>query len=684
MAGAGPTAPLELYAIFSQASTAHSVSRYITEAVPTSKSPLAIQHATDCPPTPKPSWHNDRVRSWMNTFSYRFRSLLSLVVRRTMSTSFGASNGALQNGSATNTHTITALGRWSILNKQLPPVDAIKTIHVYDFDNTLFKTPLPNPKLWNGQTLGSLASPEVFINGGWWHDSRILAATGDGVEREEQRAWDGWWNEKVVELVKLSMEQKDALAVMLTGRSERGFSDLLKRIVASKGLDFDMIGLKPAVGPGNERFSSTMHFKQIFLESLMETYKHAAEIRVYEDRVKHVSGFRNFFSDYNKRQESYGGQKTRGPITAEVIQVAEISTFLDPVVEVAEIQHLINSHNALLRQQPPRRGGRPQGPLVIKKTVFFTSYMIGKEDTKKLLKLSNFPTGNEIKVHGNNIMICPRPCPHTILEKVGGMGAKMKWKVTGTGCFENSIWAAAVEPVPMSATYHTDNPSPLVVLAIRKGARPMDAGKIQNWQPVSPDKAYILDTVVGEKVLLRIEPEDPNENAYESLFANKTSKRKHTGDDHDGQHRPRDSSGGFANSRGDRSFHGGRGGPQHQGRSGSHRGNANHTSNRGYRTGPRGGHKNSGRGGRGGGHNYRSLDDVGSRNQQSYNGPDLGVSYDDNFPSLPTGPSGFQASHPHASTGPYNSFSSSNTQQGTSGRSAGTHGNGPVDIQNLY
>lgn len=587
----------------------------------------------------------------MSSIVNRLRSPFISLARRTMSGHAGASHGAAD-GPLTNTHTVTALGRWSIVNKQLPPVESIKTIHVYDFDNTLFKTPLPNPKLWNGQTLGSLASPEIFINGGWWHDSRILAATGDGVEREEPRAWEGWWNEKVVELVKLSLQQKDALAVMLTGRAERGFSDLMKRIAASKGLDFDMVGLKPAVGPRNERFSSTMNFKQIFLESLMETYKHAEEIRVYEDRVKHVSGFRNFFTEYNKRQEGYGGKKTRGPITAEVIQVAEISTFLDPVVEVAEIQHLINNHNTLIRQKPAQKGARNQGPLIIKKTVFFTSYMVGKEDTKKLLKLSNFPNSNDLKIHGNNIMICPRPCPASILDKVGGMGATMKWKVTGTGCYDNSIWAVSVEPVPPTAKFHTDNPSPLIVLAIRKGARPMDAGKIQNWQPVPPEKAYILETTVGEKVLLRIEPEDPSENAYESLFANKSSKRKHTGDE-EGHQRPRDS-GNFANSRGDRGggFHGGRGG-----RGGFNRGGNNNQS-RGYRTGARGGHKNGGRG-KGGGHNYRSLDDVGKRDASF-------ASYDDSFPSLPSN----QAPPPS-----FNQYQANRP---------GGNNVGGVDMQNLY
>ncbi|KAI0123705.1 hypothetical protein BJ170DRAFT_640105 [Xylariales sp. AK1849] len=606
-----------------------------------------------------------------------------------------ASNGA-RNGPITGTHTVTALGRWSILNKQLPAVDTIKSIHVYDFDNTLFKTPLPNPKLWNGQTLGSLGSPDIFLNGGWWHDSRILAATGDGVEREEPRGWEGWWNEKIIELVHLSMKQKDALAVMLTGRSERGFSDLLKRIVASKGLEFDMIGLKPAVGPNNERFSSTMNFKQIFLESLMETYKHAEEIRIYEDRVRHVTGFRNFMTEYNRRQEGYGGQKTRGPITAEVIQVADISTNLDPVVEVAEIQHLINSHNALLSQEGgPRPGGRGRERLIIKKTVFFTSYMIAKADTRKLLKLAHFPSGSDLKIHGNNIMICPRPCPQSILEKVGGMGAKMKWKVTGTACFENSIWAASVSPIPPTATYHTDNPSPLVVLALRKGARPMDAGKIHNWQPVPPDKAYVFEATVGEKVLLRIENEDPSENEYESLFANKASKRKHNGEE-EGHHLPRardnphTRDNPHANSRGDRNFHsgsyGGRGGGNSDRGRGGFRGSG--TPNRGYRTGPRGGgqHKGGGRGGRGGGHNYKSLDDLGSRDSQGGFGGSHGtaVSYDDSFPPIGSQPQPHQQQPP----APYNPSQQPGYQSqggaGPSRPSGGGYGSGGPDLQNFY
>ncbi|KAI0404107.1 hypothetical protein F4802DRAFT_598513 [Xylaria palmicola] len=525
---------------------------------------------------------------------------------------FGHGASAATNG----LHTVTALSRWSILSSQLPAADKISTIHVYDFDNTLFQTPLPNPRLWNSMTLGRLGSPDIFVNGGWWHDSRILAATGDGVEREEPRAWNGWWNEKIVELVRLSMKQKDALCVLLTGRSERGFSDLIKRIVTSKGLEFDLIGLKPEAGPSSERFQSTMQFKQAFLKAVMETYRHAQEIRIYEDRPKHVTGFREFLDAYNEKQ-GHRGQSTRGPITGEVIQVADIATNLDPVVEVAEVQHLINNHNALVSKRAKR--GRSER-LAIRKSVFFTSYAIKPEDTKRLIALvAPHMPDSDVKYQANAIIITPRSCPPHILSKIGGLHAKMQWGVAGIGSWDNSLWAVSLQPVPTSAPYHTDSGTPSVVIATRRAARPADVNKIQHWQPVPPEKAFAFEAEVTEKVTLRIETEESRDDESDS-FGSQRGKRKFNKTDGGDDRQQRSASGGYGhnNSRGyhTSNYQGGRGGPRGGFRGGS--------SNRGYRGGaPRG--RGGGRGGRGG---YRSLDDLGTREGQS------GVSYDDNFPSL--------------------------------------------------
>lgn len=47
-------------------------------------------------------------------------------------------------------------------------------------------------------TVGFLQNEDCFLNGGWWHDHRILEATGEGADKEELRAWEGWWNEHIV------------------------------------------------------------------------------------------------------------------------------------------------------------------------------------------------------------------------------------------------------------------------------------------------------------------------------------------------------------------------------------------------------------------------------------------------------------------------------------------------------
>ncbi|KAF3033794.1 hypothetical protein E8E12_000690 [Didymella heteroderae] len=506
-------------------------------------------------------------------------------------------------------HTVTALKRWSCDDKDLPAVSEIKAIHVYDFDNTLFASPLPNKQLWNSATIGQLGSPDMFMSGGWWHDASILGATGEGADKEEKRGWAGWWNEHIVTLVEQSMQQKDALNVLLTGRGESNFGDLIKRIVKSRQLDFDMVCLKPAIGPAGQKFRNTMEFKQELLKDIVYTYKDAEELRIYEDRVKHTKGFRDFFFQFNKDLMAGQLKGNRKPIAAEVIQVAENATQLDPVAEIAEIQKLMNAHNTQIKN-----GSAPPGtvPYQIKKTVFYTGYMIPANMTEKLTSLVKLPQStpdNDVRFLANSILITPKPCPKSILDKVGGIGAKVRWKVTGTSCFENKLWAARVEPVPKTAKYYSENPTPTVVLAIRKNGRPADAARITNWQPVAEDQAFEFDSVVGEKQMLRIEEETANESEWESYFPNKSYRKRSAEPNHHGDHRN-------TRGKGDNGHSGYRGGNQNRGRGGHRNNQYNNRGNRGGYRGDRGGGRGRGRGG-GGQSQYRSLDDVGGNYGQS-------------------------------------------------------------------
>lgn len=74
------------------------------------------------------------------------------------------------------------------------------------------------------------------------------------------------------------------LTVLLTGRAENKFSEIMKRIVKSKNLVFDMCCLRPSVGPNNQSFASTLTFKQAVLNDVVQGYSNAEAVRVYEDR----------------------------------------------------------------------------------------------------------------------------------------------------------------------------------------------------------------------------------------------------------------------------------------------------------------------------------------------------------------------------------------------------------------
>lgn len=318
----------------------------------------------------------------------------------------------------------------------------------------------------------------------------------------------------------------------------------------------------------------------------------------------------------------------RKSLNAEVIQVTEGCTYLNPVIETAEVQRMINSHNLIRRNPSLEKVKSRNTRLRIKRTVYYTGYLVSQQDSQRIIdeilspmfQQQGLAESTELKYMANSILITPRPATASILSKVGGMGKKMSWQVTGLGVFENKVWAAQVVPIPSTEPVHTENPSPLIVLACRRGSRPADAGKIHNWQPIPAGMAMKIDTVVGEKVVLRVEEDNPYEGEWDSQFANRSHKRRHQQERDEDILYPHGShgSGGYeamnqAQSQGYHPYHR-PGGDRHSNdeasRRGSHRGRGRGTGRgRGSARGGRG----RGRGGREAGSNpyYKSLDDQG-------------------------------------------------------------------------
>lgn len=255
-----------------------------------------------------------------------------------------------------------------------------------------------------------------------------------------------------------------------------------------------------------------------------------------------VKGFRDYLEVFNRALLTSKEPNCRKPITADVIHVGEEATRLNPVAETAEIQRMVDSHNLALRTNGANITKSPYGRLKIKKVIFYTGYMLSNEVSARLIQNiavplipPNLADAGDIKFMANSILITPRSTPRHILAKVGGMGKTVRWRVTGVGVFENKLWAARVTPVPESERIHTDNPEPVIVLALRKGARPVDAGRIRHWEPVSNDNgAFVFDATVGEKITLRVEEEHlDGERGFSHSFKGNSNKRRFPADSRD-------------------------------------------------------------------------------------------------------------------------------------------------------
>ena len=361
-------------------------------------------------------------------------------------------------------------------------------------------------------------------------------ATGEGIEKEEPKAWEGHWNETVAELVRCSMATTDALTILLTGRNETHYADVVNRICNAKKLDFDLIVLKPEVGANGEQYPTTMAFKQAFLHDLVFTYKTADDIKIYEDRPKHVKGFREYFEKLNKSFLSHPVDQPappRKPINCEVIHVCELKAALDPKAEVEVIQRAIDRHNQTIATGGPNPHKAVGKQLRIVENYLYFAYLINETDSARLISLTNvlphLIDSGEVRYMASSILIAPYKPRKDLLQKVGGRGKKVMWQVNGIAKLEDRIWAARVVPVDETVQVHTQDQTPVVVLAVRKGSRPIDAGRIQNWQPVSPDKAFMFQTTVGDKVMLRVDEVDDQMDGFHQ-GGSKKNRRKFDGD----------------------------------------------------------------------------------------------------------------------------------------------------------
>ncbi|KAJ9443244.1 hypothetical protein DIPPA_51862 [Diplonema papillatum] len=154
----------------------------------------------------------------------------------------------------------------------------LKTLHVFDFDGTLFRSPVPNPELYTTQEIGTLKG-----NGGWFHLPATLNPPVVPVEPGEE-----FWIPSARQAAEKALSDLDSDAILLTGRSTL-YRNRIIEITKSAQLHFPQYFLKPAG-------ETTVKWKKEVITQLVEA-KPYERILIYEDRHRHVTEFRRFLAE---------------------------------------------------------------------------------------------------------------------------------------------------------------------------------------------------------------------------------------------------------------------------------------------------------------------------------------------------------------------------------------------------
>ncbi|KAI8830100.1 hypothetical protein BJ741DRAFT_621104 [Chytriomyces cf. hyalinus JEL632] len=211
---------------------------------------------------------------------------------------------------------------------------------VFDFDSTLFRSPLPSADLWAADLRGC-----VISDCAWFLEPRTLAAPYIPEVPDVS-----WWDERVVERVRKLRTADDRdqnLVIVLTGRRRDLFYNRIEQLC--RGLEqklgigylFDIILLKEHQNEdGSKKFETTLDFKLSVLSSLLATFPDIQSIEIWDDRQRHLDLFA-------KTLNNLKSNKRIGDFTAElVLQDPLLMKTIPEKLEHEMVMELIGKCNA--------------------------------------------------------------------------------------------------------------------------------------------------------------------------------------------------------------------------------------------------------------------------------------------------------------------------------------------------
>lgn len=312
-----------------------------------------------------------------------------------------------------------------------------KVINIFDFDGTIFNSPNPSRKLWDNKIIGKLRASPSQGGYGWYQNTLTL---------EDKYIVNSTFNEDVVSEIRKSMEDPDAVTVLLTGRTT-DYSDMIQAIVTKEGLEFDEYGFKPA----GEKVT-TFNFKTDFIEELIDLYD-GIEVNLWDDRIKHVKRFREWL------------ELSGIPGTVHFIDQPD-ATIGDDALERELVEKLVNSskNNAVVENAE-------------KRPIYYAAFLYPESHYELL---NSFEIPMDWKKFAHHMTMLFGRAKNQVVEDYlqGNMGKEVELIATHIGKSPDAMAVKIASDVP------TANETPHVTIAVPPGGKPFKSNEITSWEPL--------------------------------------------------------------------------------------------------------------------------------------------------------------------------------------------------------
>ncbi|KAJ2614060.1 hypothetical protein H4S08_001896 [Coemansia sp. RSA 1365] len=376
----------------------------------------------------------------------------------------------------------------------------VQRLSIFDFDNTLFKSPLPNPRLWDQKLIGMLRSTDL----GWFQDSRTLSAP-------YLEYSDSHWIQPIVRLAQSEMQRKDTLVVLLTGRSHAAYRQLVLGLLEKHGgLRFDIVILKetptrqsPLVSQFEFDASAatpsaplTFDYKMGVVEDSIAAFPGIRKIMMWDDRTNQCERMQHYLNALSAR--------SNGWITnADVYHVPPQTIYMREENERSLISDMVDEYNDRVRVAAgvTDKTALPVGALEMKTYPSYTAVFLSPRSRAMLRKTIRSPAIWTKAADHMTVTLGPAD-DDELANKIGAvMGERVDLVVDSIGTLVNAVIAVRVSQIRTINGRYTPKTlsTPHITVAYNEpaGIRPSYSRNIQKWKPLRLG-AMVLQGTVGE------------------------------------------------------------------------------------------------------------------------------------------------------------------------------------------